>query len=233
MAWIIWLIVVVCVLVVLVWVLKKIGGLVAMIIPLVLLAVVVAFGIWVGIDAYDLNRHFYQDDKLFILDIDGKPYGAFVLGSDELPGIIPDLSGIRQAYPDLAALQENNYKVIVMKWAVVENNISIMGYGASANEVRESLLDENPKQKFAYFLLKGKGTAALAAMLASFDTIYPVNDAFSSTVFSLLAIRPLHDPDLVYRGIKDGNVIVYPETAVFKTMKVLPLSITKTLVPAK
>ncbi len=233
MSWILLLLIVIVVLAVLGWVLKKVGGMIAMIIPLALLLVVVVFGIWIGMDTYDLSRHFYQDEKLFILDIDGKPAGAFVLGADELPGIITDLDKIRETYPDLAALQGSNYKVIVMKWPVVANDIDIMGFSASANDIKESLLDPNPKQKFAYLVLKGKGTAALAALMASFDAVYPINDAFSSSVFALLAAKPLQDRELIYKGIKDGNVIIYPETAVFKTMKALPLSVTKILAPEK
>ncbi len=233
MSWILLLLIIIIVLVVLGWVLKKIGGMIAMIIPLALLLVVVVFGIWIGMDAYDLSRHFYQDNKLFILDIDGKPYGAFVLGADEFPGIITDLDKIRETYPDLAALQGNNYKVVVLKWPVVANDVEILGFSASANEIREALLDPNPKQKFAYLVLKGKGAAALAVLMATFDAVYPINDAFTSSAFALLAVKPLQDSDLMYKGIKDGNVIVYPETAVFKTMKVLPLGVTKALMPAK
>ncbi|MEM2916374.1 MAG: hypothetical protein QXT19_03405 [Candidatus Woesearchaeota archaeon] len=233
MSWIVLLLIIIAVLALLGWFLKKIGGMIAMIISLALLLVVVVFGIWIGMDAYDLNKHFYKDNKLFILDIDAKPCGAFVLGADEFPGIITDLNKIREKYPDLSALKGNNYKVIVLKWPVVENDVEIMGFTASKSEIKEILLDENPKQRFAYFLLKGKGAAALAALMATFDAVYPINDAFSSSVFALLAVKPLQDRDLMYKGIKDGNVIIYPETATFKVMKALPLGVTKTLVPAK
>jgi len=204
-----------------------------MIIGLLLVVAVVGLGVWIMIDANNLSHHFYQDDKLFILDIDGKVAGAFVLGSSKIPVPLGDLSRIKSEYPDLAKLKGSYYKVIVLDWSIVQADIDVLNFKAGADEIRSALLSSNPRQLFVEKMSKALGGGMIADLTAQVIALYPTNDFFASSMFAILAEKPLMNNELLFAGIKQGVVKVYPETAVFKMIKLLPRGLAKVLVPVK
>ncbi len=213
--------------------LRKIGGWVAFVVPLVLLAVVVFFGVWIMLDANDLSKHFYQDNKLFVLDIDGKPAGAFVLGGNDIPVPVGDLSQIRNDYPDLSKIQGANYKVLVLDWSIVAADIDVLNFKASKEELRTALSSNDPRQLFITKTSQALGGGMIADLAAQVISLYPTNDFFASSMFVILAVKPLLNPDFIFAGMKQGTVKVYPETVVFKIIKFLPEDLARILVPVK
>jgi hypothetical protein len=217
-----------------VWlVLGVLKGIARTVVGLLLVAAVVGLGVWIMIDANNLSQHFYQDDKLFILDIDSIPAGAFVLGSSKIPVPIGDLSQIKAEYPDLAKLKGSYYKVVVLDWSIVEADIDILNFKAGADEIRSALLSSNPRQLFVEKTSKALGGGMIADLTAQVLTMYPSNDFFASSMFTILAAKPLQDSDFMFAGIKNEKVIIYPETIIFKIIKLLPEEMSKALVPAK
>lgn len=233
MSIIVFILIVVLCFVVLGFVLRMLKGVARVMFSGVVLLLLVIGAVWLAMDANDLGRHFYQDEKLFLLYIDGQVSGAFVLGPSDIPKPIGDLSEIRSAYPDLSKIQGEYYKVLVLNWSVVQGDIDILNFKASSDEIKSALVSENPRQLFIEKTSKALGGGMIADLTAQVLAIYPSNDFFSSTMFSILAAKPLSNPDLVFAGIKQGTVQVYPETAVFKILKILPSDLAKVLVPVK
>ncbi|MEM4239986.1 MAG: hypothetical protein QXM31_00870 [Candidatus Woesearchaeota archaeon] len=232
MSWIIWLVVLLAALVVTGWVLRKIGRLFALVVMLCLAAAIIVAGAWVLIDSNDLSQHFYQDDKLVLLDIDTRVAGAFVLGESKIPRPIGDMAGIIRAYPDLSKIKGNYYKVIVMDWSVVEGNISIPGFKATGREIRSAMVSGKPRDLLIKKSSEALGGGLLADITAQAIAMYPSEEMFASSMFAILAAEPLSNPDKMLKGMKEGKVIVYPETIVFKTIKFLPLDLARLLVPS-
>ena len=215
------------------FVLKKVGGWISFAVPIALLAIVIALGLWIMLDANSLKNHFYQDNKLFILDIDGTAAGAFTLGRSDIPVPVGDLSLIKGYYPDLAKIQGNNYKVIVLNWSIVEADIDVLNFKATKEELKSALSSDNPRQLFIDKTSQAFGGGMLADLTAQVISLYPTSNFFASSMFAILAAKPLLNSDLVFAGMREGTVRVYPETAVFKIIKLLPEDLAKILIPVK
>jgi hypothetical protein len=215
------------------WALKKIGGWISFAVSIALVVFIVGLGVWIMMDANSLKQHFYQDDKLFILDIDSVPAGAFVLGSNDIPMPVSDLASIRSAYPDLSKIIGSNYKIIVLDWSVVQDDIDVLNFKATSGEIKTALLSKDPRQLFISKTSQALGGGMLADLAAQVIAIYPTNDFFASSMFAILAAKPLLDSEFMFKGLKQGTVIIYPETAVFKMIKLLPEDLAKILVPVK
>jgi hypothetical protein len=81
--------------------------------------------------------------------------------------------------------------------------------------------------------VQGYGPQARMQFQQEADRAYPSEDAFASTLFAVLAQRPLNDSRLLLENIRLGSVLVYPETITFKLLKVLPEGIGRLLMPQK
>jgi hypothetical protein len=231
MSWLLVLIALIVAVLIIGFLLRMLKGAVKLVATLFVIAVLVGGALWIFNDMNDLRKHFYQDDKMFLLEIDSEIAGGFRLGATGIP--VP-LSGVRglDGRLDEWGFEDEYYKVIVITWPVVAKDVQLAGFSATASELRQALLSEHPKHLFI-----DKGTASLGIrardqLKLQADTLYPNEDAFAGTVFALLAEKPLSNPDLMFKGMKEGTVRVYPETITFKILKILPDSFNKLLAPA-
>ncbi len=209
---------------------RMLKGVFAIIVPVALMILVLALGAWIFTDINDLRNHFYQDEKLFVLDIDGRAVAAFRMGGAGIPDPVADLRGIRAGYPDLALVQGDAYKVIVMDWSVVAEDVELAGFRATAGEIRAALLSDNPKKLFVDKAVDEYGAQALGQIKLQADELYPAQDSFSGAVFALLANRPLGSPDVFLSGLKQGTIVVFPETVTFKILRFLPEGTARALI---
>jgi hypothetical protein len=97
--------------------------------------------------------------------------------------------------------------------------------------VRAALSSNAAKTLFINKALAQLGQGALGQVKLQADTLYPTHDAFASTVFALLAEKPLANPSLMFGGLKRGTVFIYPETVTFKILKLLPEGFHSLLLP--
>jgi len=231
MSFVIWLIVIIALIVVagLVW--RFVGGVLGLVLPLLVTVLLLVGVVWLFMDVNDLRQHFYQDEKLFLLDIDGELSGAFRMDDDGIPRPVMDLDQLRNDYPDLAAVRGDAYKVLVLTWPVVAKDIELANLKATKQEIKTALLSERPKQLVIDKAVKLFGEHALGQIKLQVDNEYPSHDAFRSQVFVLLASEPLMNPSIITRGMKQGTVIIYPETVTFKILKILPEGIGNWLLP--
>ncbi|MEM4254487.1 MAG: hypothetical protein QXR48_03845 [Candidatus Woesearchaeota archaeon] len=210
-------------------------GVVRTVFSLAVVLAVVVFGIWVLSDINDLKNHFYEDEKLFVLDIDGKVAGAFTLArSSEIPSTIKDLAQIRQYYPDLGKIRNKYYKVIVLKWELVADNVVLENFEALSDELKTALVSESPKEFFIDKTAGKLGKTARSVAKTTADVIYPTEDSFRSAMFALLAAKPLSEHETMLKAIKNNTAIIYPETITFKLLRMLPEGVAaKMVVPAE
>ena len=121
----------------------------------------------------------------------------------------------------------------MLDWSIVQADIDVLNFKAGADEIRSALLSSNPRQLFVEKMSKALGGGMIADLTAQVIALYPTNDFFASSMFAILAEKPLMNNELLFAGIKQGVVKVYPETAVFKMIKLLPRGLAKVLVPVK
>jgi len=233
MSFLVWLIVVVAVLIFIGFVFRLLTGMAAIILPLALAGFLILGALWVISDVNQLRAHFYNDNKLFLLDIDGGLAGGFTMDASGIPQPLGNLTEMRNEYPDLAMMQGDYYKVIVLTWPVVADDINMPALSASKEELREALLSNTPKRLVINKTAERLGTQVLPEIREQVDAIYPTQDAFRSMVFAILATKPLSDPQAIMDGYKAGTVRVWPETVTFKLIKSLPSGLTNWMIPVK
>lgn len=226
------LVVLVVVIAAIVFLLRVLEGVAKLVVSLVVVVLLVGSVAYVGIDFYRVNKNFYAQDKLFLLDIDGTVEGAFVLGSTMVPQPLDDLEPARKQYPDLSAVQDDYYRVLVLTWPFVAGDLDLQGIRATDAEVKAALVSDYPKRLYVDKAVKKYGDAALGHFKLQVDTLYPTQDAFRSTMFTLLAAKAMSEPSNVIKGIKYGTVVIAPETVTFKILKLLPDALIDTLFPA-
>jgi hypothetical protein len=226
-----WIIILVVLFLVLGFVLRMLEGIARIILSVLVFGVLIAGGVWFMMDVNEFQTRFASEEKLFVLDIDGKPVAAFRLGASGQPEIVSDLREMRQSYPNLFAIQGTAYKVVVLTWPVVASDLEVQGFKATAKEVRAALLSTDPKQLFIDKGVERFGARALGQITQQADELYPTQDAFASTLFALLAQKPLSNPQILISGHRQGTVTIYPETVTFKILKVLPEGLTGWLLP--
>lgn len=223
----VWLIGALVLVVLLVFVLRLIGGVVGFVISGIVVLIMVAGGVYVVKDVNDLRQHFYKDNKLFVLEIDNVPVGAFVLGGDSgKPELVDDLSRIRNSWPDLESIRGKAYKVVVIDWEVVRGDIETGFFVASEEEVRAALLSADARRLFIEKTAQRLGlteqSPAFSQVVNEADKLYPTSDLFRSVLFALLAGESLQKPEIIFAGFKKGIVKVHPETITFKILKLVP-----------
>lgn len=212
--------------------LRVLTGVAKLIVSLVVLVLLVGGVAYVSIDFYNVDKNFYAQDKLFLLDINGEVAGAFVLGSTMIPRPLDDLESVRAAYSDLAAVQENYYKVLVLTWPFVAGDLDLQDINVTGAEVKAALVSDNPKQLYVDKAVKKHGDASLGHFKLQADTLYPTQDSFRSAMFTLLATKAMSEPSNVIKGIKRGTAVIAPETVTFKILKLLPDVLIDVLFPA-
>lgn len=231
MSLIIWIIVLIAVLVVFTLALRLLEG-AAKIAVVLAVAVFVLLGVvWMITDVNDVRAHFLQDDKLFLLEIDGTLAAGFVLGGDGAPEPIANLSRMRTWYPDLNAIKGTAYKVIVVDWLAVARTLKVDGLTATDAELRDALLSDTPKRLLINKLADQHGKDAVPLIRQQVDQDYPTQDVFRSQVFVRLAEPVLAEPKNFLAQLKFGTVHVWPETVTFKILKLLPEGLSATLLP--
>ncbi len=176
------------------------------------------FGYLVYRDATDFKDNFTISDNLLLLEDNGKILTGFVLHPGGEPSILTD-----QQLKDFTTYYNNNqygnmigsnYKMFIIKMSAFKNEGTVNYNGQQLDRKRliDSLRSDNPADTF----LQGVPNAAQndvaddATLKASFFVILYTND---------LGTDPLN---IIFR-YKEGNIIVYPETMMFKIIKYLPL----------
>lgn len=180
------------------------------------------FGIgWVGLDIWDLQKNFGTQQKLMLLDVNDEVQGAFVLVKDK-PRPLAPLTQFNQYYPErMSVFTKKFYKIIVFKKQAFENvqEIRVGDVVLSKKQFFEITQSPTPIKDFVETTVSD--LARRKQVQAQLLTQHPDPDQFKSYLFALV-VSKMASEDLL-EGLRKKFVIVIPETATFKLLKVLPL----------
>ena len=158
-------------------------------------------------DALDFQNHFEASGKLLLFTADNSTKitsGILIKGGDENASgeAIKPLSGaeVEQfnaafSKEDYATMKGDNFKLIILK--------------------EEPILSAMPETIDA----EGSGVSR-EMVLQQLKASSPEQRA--SVLSALFASQFSRDPLLIISGYKKGNIVIYPETAVFKVVRFLP-----------
>ena len=120
----------------------------------------------------------------------------------------------------LDKILKGHYKLMIFSIASIQElpneEFQIGDFLLSKEQIIKALLSDNPEQVFDTPLYLSDDTHWLKAYLLGFVIVDGIMD--------------LSNPVYFFAQYKKGNIMVYPETAVFKAMKLIPLSLIKSVI---
>ena len=173
---------------------------------IIILLLMAANAYFIYRDFMDLRENFGQSSKEAML-VDGSKVitgivlegGSFETLSDQQLDEIS--SGLKNKnYEEILG---DNYKLMILDADIVDdldNEVEVLGQTMSQKEIKKTLESGSSSEK-----------AALFAALLSKEIIANKNPLFFFSQF------------------KDGNILIYPETALFKTVKLVPIDLFKNI----
>jgi hypothetical protein len=154
-------------------------------------------------DLMDLKKNFASEPKQVLLVDDNRVLTGLIIDGQDIDVLEnSDLNSLAEYIEDQnyeGALGEN-YKLMVFDISIVENmgEKEILGQALNQDEIRETFETGTSEEK-----------ASLFSVLLAEDILSQKNPLF------------------FFSEYKDGNIVVYPETAIFKTVKFIPLDLFK------
>lgn len=156
-------------------------------------------------DFQDLRENFAASEKKVILKDDDKVLTGLLMGQEVdflADSQLRDYSSSlkNNDYEDILG---NSYKLMVFDINIIEHldkEIEIEGFKITTDEAAATLKSDTSSSQ--------EKAALFSVILAD----------------EILSTR---NPLLFFSEFKDGNIIIYPETALFKTVKIIPVSFIK------
>jgi len=206
---------------------------------LILVVVTSIVGVFMFLDALKFKQHFASDEKLFLLEENGKLLtgfsGTLFDESTDITFLTEESLNNFQTYysnQEYEKILGNKYKVFIFKLDIF-SNVSYLetDYGTFDREFIFGLLRTvNPLDMF---LEETQGTSNLPR-----DAKNNMLDAFNGQIglkglfFGGLFATAIQEEGVMFiiREFQPGNIIIYPETVMFKFLKILPYAIIKDIV---
>ena len=208
--------------------LKHIKHIFRMLVPvgIVILLIVVATTFFIYRDIADLKANLEQSTKKIILVDKNKVLTGFILKSQVgflTDGQIEEFSADLQD-KDYSAILGSSYRLMVFDVGIISkletDNIDINGKTITKSYAISVLRSDNPGA-----MLRDKKIyeSSLKISKKDMEDNSRVKAALFGIILSDEVLSP-KNPLLLFSGFKEGSIIVYPETAVFRAADMLPLS---------
>ena len=191
---------------------------------ILLIIVIGVSGYFIYRDAVSLANNFPTQNKLILINID-KIESGFIISTDEPIFLTQDKVNIyNQFYQNgnYKSILENNYKLIILKIDKIEFTDQVLDYQGFMLDkvlVLETIKSDDPKTYLYNLKFSDRYTKQ------DFDKQINVENIELKSAFGLLLFMQEYKKNGVFfivKEFKKGNIIVYPETAVFKLIKILP-----------
>ncbi len=190
---------------------------------------VMIFGTLAYLDARELKQRFPVENKLFLLDLDQHLVAGYVFGKDgQTPQYIRSFETYQHAYDeqDFGALLGDNYKLLLIKKEAFESvyPIDFAGVNLTLEQAFQLLSTENPKKTYTDLLIQTLSSSNQAMAQAFVDKAFKTEAEFKDQLFAVLFSKAILQEGPIYliREYREGNLLIYPETLAFKTIKKLP-----------
>ncbi len=234
--WIIYLVVSILAVYLLIKLFKK-AFKIAIVVLLAMVALSVIFGYPIFDDFLSIKDNLAESNKLFLLDDKGDIVAGFdgELSDDNQPEAINDLGNMNSAYEnDFKSLEEQYYKTFVVNISIFDNNdenkkIEIGQLELENKKVIEMIRSDNALTEFSKLLLidgenkiTEKNIEQVKKSLAENNNLSTSNDIKAMLFMMLFSQKQLEDNFFLFRELRKGNIKVYPKTAFFKALDLIP-----------
>ena len=169
-------------------------------------------------DAKDFSKNFSVSQNLYVLSANNTVLSAFEL-SNKTYNEVDDLTYVSDSFKkyDFTNINDDYYKIVLIKTDTLDyiNNVDLkeMNVELTGQELKKVLESKTPKEE----LLKIDDTIDAKDLKIS-------DDEFRNYLFSYV-ITEVYNPkniNILLSNIKSGNIVMYEDTALFKSIKYVP-----------
>lgn len=202
----------------------------------IILGVIVAL---IAADAIDFNKNFQTRESLFVLEENGKILTGFsgIMGEGLTPSYLKaeEISSLHQNYDDLDVVLGDHYKLFIIKRNFFDTLETIESGDVSfgKQEFFDMVSSDNPLDSFIANQYPNLSDASIPKIKKDLLEQLEIEEEsqFSGTLFAVSLGAAMKDsPVFLFAQYQKGNVIIYPETMLFKAMKRIPSSLLQKLV---
>lgn len=211
-------------------ILKIVTKLIKAILMILIIAFLITsiFGFFTYQDAVELKDNLETKPKLMLLQDNEKIIAGFVTADFEKEPEFLTISQITEYQnnfkkDDYKKMLGDNYKMFIIDlkaFDIVDEQVNFNGKKASKNSLYSMLKSNDP------FSLYKSETGIDPALMGISDPV-----EFKANIFGILFSEAIDKRGtlFIFNEYKKKNVIIYPETAVFKFIKIIPTSFIKNL----
>ena len=208
---------------------KKIGKAIGYTI-LVYLIIQVIFGFILYFDLMQLKDRFPTEEKTILLNHEGNFISGFNAKDMENPEEIDFFTNEQMIRFKGKSNQEvlgNSYKLIVIKSGIFQNinKIEYSGQTFSKEEMLSILESDNAISDLANKFIEEGLEGNKEELIFQLKTQLEIEDdaQLKGLIFALLFSQSLqNDPIILIKGLQENKIIIYPETATFILIKLVP-----------
>ncbi len=201
------------------------------------------FGLFVYMDANDLKENFADSDKLFLLESNDNIISGFygVMGEKQTPAFLTEqeLEQYNNLYQknDLQSIQSDKfYKVFIIKKSLfddIDQGVEMNDVVFTKEDINEILSSDNAVEDIMDLIIAKRELPTDSESLRE-----DMRENFKSDIetkgllFAALFSEKISDegPVVLLSELKGKNIMVYPETVVFKLAKTIPISLVEKIV---
>lgn len=189
-------------------------------------------------DAMDLKENWPDSQKLLLLDMDGEIIAGVqaTFTAEAEPKMLDEseLGTVQTSYAadDLESVKADNYKIIIMKFepmiAEIEaGSLELRDTQLSKTEAERVLRADNALEEFTNIIIDKEGLEKRDEIINSIGEELGSSAKVKALMFGLLFQQLSEEKGAetglyIFEEYKGGNIIIYPETAIFKFMKYVP-----------
>jgi hypothetical protein len=202
----------------------------------ILVLLVIASGLFISADANDFRANFAAIPSLYLLETDGQIvagiYGTF--SEEGIPSLVgtEQLNSYQTSYQenDLANIKENYYKVFIIKSEAFDSITEVRTDGETMPKQAIIDLIDSSTPIDDFMEQRNIPQDRRSALMSNFQIAN--DDEFKSFLFTLLIVESIEEkgPLFIFTEFKQGNVIIYPESAITFFIKEIPFSLLNSLI---
>ncbi|MBR9691918.1 hypothetical protein GOV06_03965 [Candidatus Woesearchaeota archaeon] len=200
--------------------------------------IILILGSFIVLDANDFRKNFQTQPSIFVLEDDGEISAGFsaVLGEDEFnPDYLLEEKLGTYDPDNLDELLGENYKIFFVKKQALDSVETVEGgdMKLTKEEIFEMIDSETTIDDFVRSQVKDIPPSQFPALKKQMMEQMNINEdaELKGALFGAAFAAAMEDnPLFLFEQYKEGNIIIYPETAMFKFLRKVPLSLLKNMV---
>lgn len=189
-------------------------------------------------DAMDLKENWPDSQKLLLLDVDGGVVAGVqaTFTAEVEPKMLDEdeLETVQTSYAagDLESVKGDNYKIIVMKFdpmisEIKEASVELGEFTLSKADAERVLRSEGAVEELTSIIIEREGIEQKDEIAKKIDESLGSDAKVKAFMFGFLFQQLIEEKGTamglyLFKEYKKGNIMFYPETAIFRFMKYVP-----------